>query len=95
VKPATACREANNNMDTINISVTVQEKKGALNSDLLWSPQILMKRCYHYTDEGHQFTCNLGCIRHILYFPPTERRVNSPERGGMRGSPPGEVEGAG
>ncbi len=27
---------------------------------LLWSPQILMKKCYHYTGEGHQFTCNLG-----------------------------------
>jgi hypothetical protein len=26
----------------------------------MWSPQILMKRCYqyHYTDEGHQFTWN-------------------------------------
>ncbi len=25
--------------------VTVQEQEGKLNSDLLWSPQILMKRC--------------------------------------------------
>ncbi len=38
----------------------VQEQEGDLNSDLLWSPQILMKRCYHYTGEGQQFSWNLG-----------------------------------
>ncbi len=43
-----------------SIDVTVQEQKGDLNADLLWSAQILMKRCNHYTSEGHQFTCNLG-----------------------------------
>ncbi len=34
-------------------------------------------------------------VASVTYFPPTERRVNSPDRGAGEGAPLGEEEGAG
>ncbi len=35
------------------------------------------------------------CVASVTNFPPTERGVNSPDRKGGEGAPPGEEEGAG
>jgi hypothetical protein len=43
----------------------------------------LIKRCYHYTGKGHQFTKNPG-LRFIMH-PPTEREKGEHEQLGKEG----------
>jgi hypothetical protein len=64
-----------------------------LNSDLLRS-KFLMKRCYDYTDQGHQFiTMRLEVfVVYVICFPPMEREgctLYSSERRGRRGDSTG------
>jgi hypothetical protein len=78
--------------------VMVKWQKGDLNSDLLRS-KFLMKRCYHFTDQGHQFIMMRleDFVVYVICFPLwREKGIHCTARKGGAGEEtlPGEEDGA-